>query len=254
MMTGITRSRHNRSQFFIFRAQNQISFCLCPFSSTTPASTKAFFSLQSFIYGCSTCTILSRNSISGFVTYKVNQTPWITPNLNIRRKLIKVIPTYQPNRVLFHKPTDFRFKVVHQAVMQSGLFIIILVVQSERLMCVPIDPFLISGAPRRCIRRTTGDWGGQSSLWDTDVVGAEISEVFILLCFGCCGRLWLGGSSLCRCTPEVIDYRPRRNGYVSGRCSSKPVCLGVLWRAFVRTGRRRMPRSQGGCQLDKMCC
>ena len=157
-MTGITRSRHNRSQFFIFRAQNQISFCLCPFSSTTPASTKAFFSLQSFIYGCSTCTILSRNSISGFVTYKVNQTPWITPNLNIRRKLIKVIPTYQPNRVLFHKPTDFRFKVVHQAVMQSGLFIIILVVQSERLMCVPIDPFLISGAPRRCIRRTTGDY------------------------------------------------------------------------------------------------
>ncbi len=30
--------------------------------------------------------------------------------------------------------------------MQSGLFIIILVVQSERLMCVPIYPFLISGA------------------------------------------------------------------------------------------------------------
>ena len=229
MMTGITRSRHNRSQFFIFRAQNQISFCLCPFSSTTPASTKAFFSLQSFIYGCSTCTILSRNSISGFVTYKVNQTPWITPNLNIRRKLIKVIPTYQPNRVLFHKPTDFRFKVVHQAVMQSGLFIIILVVQSERLMCVPIDPFLISGAPRRCIRRTTGDCrGGQSSLWDTDVVGAEISEVFILLCFGCCGRLWLGGSSLCRCTPEVIDYRPRRNGYVSGRCSP----MSLSWRSL----------------------
>ena len=35
--------------------------------------------------------------------------------------------------------------------------------------------------------------GGQSSLWDTDAVGAEISEVFILLCFGCCGRFWLGG-------------------------------------------------------------
>ena len=158
---------------------------------------------------------------------------------------------------MFHKPTDFRFKVVHQAVKQSGLFIIILVVQSERLMCVPIDPFLMSGAPRRCIRRTTGDCGGgQSSLWDTDVVGAEISEVFILLCFGCCGRLWLGGggSSLCRCTPEVIDYRPRRNGYVSGRCSPMLVCLGVLWKAFVRTGRRRMPRSQSGCQLDKIYC
>lgn len=48
--------------------------------------------------------------------------------------------------------------------------------------------------PRRCILRTAGDCRGcQSSLWDTDVVGAEISEVFILLCFGCCGRLWLGG-------------------------------------------------------------
>ena len=139
-------------------------------------------------------------------------------------------PPTNPIGSCFTNLTDFRFKVVHQAVKQSGLFIIILVVQSERLMCVPIDPFLISGAPRRCIRRTAGDCRGcQSSLWDTDVVGAEISEVFILLCFGCCGRLWLGGgSSLCRCTPEVIDYRPRRNGYVSGRCSSKPVCLGVL--------------------------
>ena len=218
-----------------------------------PASTKAFSSLQSFIYGCSTCTILSRNSISGFVTYKVNQTPWITPNLNIRRKLIKVIPTYQPNRVLFHKPTDFRFKVVHQAVKQSGLFIIILVVQSERLIRIPIDPFLIPGDPRRYSCRTTADCRGYPSLWDTDVVGAEISEVFILLCFGCCGRFGLGvRSSLCRCTPEVIDCRPRRNGYVSGRCSPMPVCLGVLWRAFVRTGRRRMSRSQSGCQLDKI--
>lgn len=252
-MTGITRSRHNRSQIFIFRAQNQISFCLCPFSNTTPASTKAFSSLQSFIYGCSTCTILSRNSISGFVTYKVNQTPWITPNLNIRRKLIKVIPTYQPNRVLFHKPTGFRFIVVHQVVMQSGpshntgFAVGTADVRSDR----PVPPFR---RPRRCIRRTTGDCRGCPSLWDTDVVGAEISEVFILLCFGCCGRLWLGGSSLCRCTPEVIDYRPRRNGYVSGRCSPIPVCLGVLWKAFVRTGRRRMPRSQSGCQLDKICC
>ena len=72
----------------------------------------------------------------------------------------KGYPTYQPNRVLFHKPTGFRFIVVHQVVMQSGLFIIILVLQSERLMCVPIDPFVLSGDPRRCIRRTTGDCRG----------------------------------------------------------------------------------------------
>ena len=56
--------------------------------------------------------------------------------------------------------------------------------------------------------------GGQSSLWDTDVVGAEISEVFILLCFGCCGRFWLGGrSSLCRCTPAIDGCHPRRGAF-----------------------------------------
>ena len=79
--------------------------------------------------------------------------------------------------------------------MQPGLFIIILVLQPERLMRVPIDPFVLSGDPRRCIRRTTGDCRGCPSLWDPDVVGAEISEVFILLCFGCCGRLWVGGGA-----------------------------------------------------------
>ena len=181
-----------------------------------PASTKAFSSLQSFIYGCSTCTILSRNSISGFATYKANQTPWINPNLNIRRKLIKVIPTYQPNRVLFHKPTGFRFKVVHQVVTQSGLFIIILVVQSERLMRVLVNPLILfqttPGGVFAVPQEIAG--GGQSSLWDTDVVGAEISEVFILLCFGCCGRLWLGGrSSLCRCTPAIDGCHPRRGAF-----------------------------------------
>ena len=138
--------------------------------------------------------------------------------------------------------------------MQSALFIIILVLQSERLMCVPIDLFLLSGDPRRCIRRTTGDCRGcQSSLWDTDVVGAEISEYLFFFVLVLRKTLARGGS-LCRCTPEVIDCRPRRNGYVSGRCSPMPVCLGVLWRAFVRTGRRRMSRSQSGCQLDKICC
>ena len=140
--------------------------------------------------------------------------------------------------------------------MQSSLFIITLVLQPERLIRIPIDPFVLSSDPRRYSCRTTADCRGYPSLWDTDVVGAEIGEVFILLCFGCCGRLWLGGGggSLCRCTPEVIDCRPRRNGYVSGRCSPMPVCLGVLWRAFVRTGRRCMSRSQSGCQLDKIYC
>jgi len=83
-------------------------------------------------------------------------------------------------------------------------------------MCVPIDPFVLSGDPG-FFRRPPGGWGGggQSSLWDTDVVGAEIiSEVFILLCFGCCGRFWLGGrSSLCRCTPAIDGCHPRRGAF-----------------------------------------
>ena len=47
------------------------------------------------------------------------------------------------------------------------------------------------------------------------MVGAEIiSEVFILLCFGCCGRFWLGGrSSLCRCTPAIDGCHPRRGAF-----------------------------------------
>ena len=140
--------------------------------------------------------------------------------------------------------------------MQPCLFIIILVLKSERLMRVLVNPLILfqttPGGVFALPQQIAMDVGHLA--WCADVVGAEIGEVFILLCFGCCGRLWLGGGSLCRCTPEVIDCRPRRNGYVSGRCSPMPVCLGVLWRTFVRTGRRRMPRSQGGCQLDKICC
>ena len=113
--------------------------------------------------------------------------------------------------------------------MQSSLFIITLVLQPKRLIRIPIDPFVFSSDPRRYSCRTTADCRGYPSLWDTDVVGAEIGEVFILLCFGCCGRLGLGvRSSLCRCTPEVIDCRPRRNGYVSGRCSP----MSLSWRSL----------------------
>jgi len=42
--------------------------------------------------------------------------------------------------------------------MQSGLFIIILVVQSERLMCVPIDP--CARAAGRVLARGPGGGGG----------------------------------------------------------------------------------------------
>ena len=70
---------------------------------------------------------------------------------------------------------------------------------------------------------------------------------------GCCGRLapavrsCLGRcryrcSCLCRCTPAIGGCRPRRSGCVLGRYLSRQVCLVVLWKGVVRTGRRRMSR------------
>ena len=61
--------------------------------------------------------------------------------------------------------------------MQSSLFIITLVLQPERLIRIPIDPFVLSGDPRRYSCRTTADCRGYPSLWDTDVVVVEIGEV-----------------------------------------------------------------------------
>ena len=76
--------------------------------------------------------------------------------------------------------------------------------------------------------------------------------------FGRCGnrrgivyRLWrcqrlvpAVRSCLCRCTPAIGGYHPRRSGCVSGRYSSRRVCLGVLSRGVFRTGRRRMSKSR----------
>ena len=61
--------------------------------------------------------------------------------------------------------------------MQSSLFIITLVLQPERLIRIPIDPFVLSSDPRRYSCRTTADCRGYPSLWDTDVVVVEIGEV-----------------------------------------------------------------------------
>lgn len=50
-------------------------------------------------------------------------------------------------------------------------------------------------------------------------------------------------SGLCRCTPEVIGFRPRRNGYVSDRYLSRPVCFVALLRGGYddRCGRAGRP-------------
>ena len=46
---------------------------------------------------------------------------YINPSLHVRRKLIKIISTPQPNRVLINKLTHIRLIVPEEVVMQPGL-------------------------------------------------------------------------------------------------------------------------------------
>ena len=75
------------------------------------------------------------------ITRKVQ---WINPTLSINSELVKIVPSVQqPNRVLIHKPPSLRFVIPHQVVMQPGFFIIILVLQSKRLMHILVNPLVL---------------------------------------------------------------------------------------------------------------
>ena len=72
----------------------------------------------------------------------------INPILHIRCKLIQVIPTQQPNRVLIHKPTRIRIIIAEEVVMQPRLAVGILVLQAEGLVStVRYSGFLFQTAP-----------------------------------------------------------------------------------------------------------
>ena len=60
---------------------------------------------------------------------------YINPSLHVRRKLIKIISTPQPNRLLIHKPTCIRLIIPVEVVMQSRLTVGVLVLQAEGLVC-----------------------------------------------------------------------------------------------------------------------
>ena len=117
--------------------------------------------------------------------------------------------------------------------------------------CKPACPF--SDGPRRCVRRTIRDCRGCRSsragcrfgrcgnrrgivcrLWRCQRLAPAVRS--------CLGRCRYRCSCLCRCTPEVIVFRPRRSGCVSERYSSRRVCLFFPYSVFARTGRRRMSR------------
>ena len=60
----------------------------------------------------------------------------------IRRKRIQILSTPQPNRVLIHKPTHIRLIISEEVVMQPRLTVDILVLQSERLVQVLVNPLI----------------------------------------------------------------------------------------------------------------
>ena len=56
---------------------------------------------------------------------------------------IQILPTQQPNRILIHKLTRIRLIIPEEVVMQLRLTIDILVLQSERLVHVLVNPLIL---------------------------------------------------------------------------------------------------------------
>ena len=63
--------------------------------------------------------------------------------MRIWSKLIQILSTQQPNRILIHKPPRIRLIIPEEVVVQPRLFIVILVLQSERPMRVLIDTLIL---------------------------------------------------------------------------------------------------------------
>ena len=101
----------------------------------------------------------------------------------VGRKLIQVIPTQQPNRVLVNKPTAFRRIIPEQVVMQSRLLVKILILKSERLMCVRVNlVFCLQAAPGIILPRPqqVAELVGLFSR-DADLVGVVVGQVEFLV-------------------------------------------------------------------------
>ena len=75
-------------------------------------------------------------------SFRSSPTRRINPSQHIHRKLIKVCPSHQSNLILIHKPTDVRLIVPEEVVMQPGLFIVILILKSERMIRILINPLI----------------------------------------------------------------------------------------------------------------
>ena len=102
--------------------------------------------------------------------------PNINPLLRIGCKLIQIIPTQQPNRVLIHKPPRIRLIVAEEVVVQPRLTVGVLVLQLEGLVSSSgYVGFTLQFAPTVIIPESN-----QIVLligylsWDVDLVAVEV--------------------------------------------------------------------------------
>ena len=99
-----------------------------------------------------------------------------TQSLHIRCKLIQIIPTKQPNRILIHKPTRIRLVIPKEVVMQSCFKVGILVSQAERLVCaIRYLSFLSQTTPVSVVAEPNQIAFVISHFaWDADLVAVEV--------------------------------------------------------------------------------
>ena len=94
-------------------------------------------------------------------------------------------PRPTAHQVLVNEPPRLRLVIPHQVVMQPGFFIEVLVLQSERLMRIPIDALILfqttPGSVFAVPKQIAMDVGHLAR--DADLVVVEIGEVlpFVLV-------------------------------------------------------------------------
>ena len=119
------------------------------------------------------------------ITWRINSfrsspTRRINPSQYIRPKLIQVILTCQPNRVLIHKPPRLRLIIPEEVVMQPRLTVGILVLQAEGLLSIiHYSSFLFQTTPADVVAEPQQITIFVCHLaWDTDLVGVELVRLF----------------------------------------------------------------------------
>ena len=143
-----------RNLFNIFSRSFHTFFALVFFP--TFANTNIYYIRRS-TPGCSSrlgCLLPSHNHCTAeqqhpeFVTSQSQcgiQPQRVNPHLHVRRVRIRVLPARQPYRILRQKPSHVRIVIAQQVVVQTRLFVVMLVLQPERLadaadVFLPLQP------------------------------------------------------------------------------------------------------------------